>query len=233
MKQKETYWLIVFSTLVAMLFLGTSVFADSVVTTEHFSGGLDHAGAYGSWDIHRGRLYQADTDSRLAKINFEVPQSGLMEYRFDVRYEDGGMEDRMGGFGVHFFVDDAYRGRSWGNGESYLFWLNYDDNATYGKSGFQAQIYKSSSFFEMDLLEDYQAGLPASYLTRSNLDMVVPVRIQINGYSGLVKIWDPTRKGVYFQFYLDQAPGKGNYIAFRTNSLSVSFDNLVVSKVNN
>jgi len=179
----------------------------------------------------RGRLYQSDEDQRLAKINFRVPQSGTMEYRFDVRYEGGGYEDRMGGFGLQVFADKAFAGRSWGNGKSYLLWLNYDENTTYGRPGFQAQVYKSRSHVDMRLLEDYQAQLPVKYLDIDYIDVAVPARIQVNGDTGLVKVWDPTRSGVYYRFYLDEAPGRGNYLALRTNSLAVSFDNLEVIRV--
>jgi hypothetical protein len=82
-------------------------------------------------------------------------------------------------------------------------------------------------------LEDYQARLPVSYLNRSNLDVTVPVKMQVNGNNGQVKVWDPTNMDRYYEFYLDSAPGRGNYISLRTNSLSVSFDNLVVTRVSN
>ena len=215
-----------------LVFTGT-VWGDTVVESMRFSGSVSHSGAYGDWESDSGRLYQKDTKEPLAKINFRVPQSGVMEYRFDVRYEGGGYEDRMGGFGVQLCVDEAFRGESWGNGESYLFWLNYDENPTYGKAGFQAQVYKSRSHVDMEIIDGYQIGLPTSQLRAANADVVVPVRMEVNCNTGLVKVWDPTRSGVYLRFYLDEAPGRGNYLSFRTNSLSVSFDNLVVTKMSN
>jgi hypothetical protein len=217
--------------LVCLFLITTVAWGDTVIGSEDFSSSPDHSGAYGDWHSMRGRLYQSDEDQRLAKINFRVPQSGTMEYRFDVRYEGGGYEDRMGGFGLQVFADKAFAGRSWGNGKSYLLWLNYDENTTYGRPGFQAQVYKSRSHVDMRLLEDYQAQLPVKYLDIDYIDVAVPARIQVNGDTGLVKVWDPTRSGVYYRFYLDEAPGRGNYLALRTNSLAVSFDNLEVIRV--
>jgi len=84
---------------------------------------------------------------------------------------------------------------------------------------------------KMELIDGYQFQLPAILLTRENLNMVIPVRIQVNGNTGLVKVRDPTREGMYLRFYLDEAPVRGNYISLRTNSLSVSFDNGIVKRV--
>jgi hypothetical protein len=137
----------------------------------------------------------------------------------------------MGGFGIHIFVDDAHNGKSWGNGKSYLLWLNYDEKPTYGGAGFRAQVYKSEGHSKMRLLEGYDVPLNPKVLTVKNLDLVVPVKIQVDGRSGLVKVWDPSRPGTYVRFYLDDSPGRGRYISLRTNSLAVSFDNLKISAV--
>ncbi|MFO7849480.1 MAG: hypothetical protein R6V67_05940 [Spirochaetia bacterium] len=228
MKQKQSGLLMVIFLLIA----GGPLFGETVLT-ENFSDTFDHSGAYGDWEVNRGRLYQEDTEEHLSKINFKAPQKGLMEYRFNVRYEDGGIEDRMGGFGVHLFVDSAFSGKSWGNGKSYLLWLNYDEDPAYGSRGFQAQVYKSTKHFEMELLDGYEVELPVSYLSSSYMDTIIPVRLQVDGDSGLVKVWDPSREGRYFRFYLDEAPEEGDYFSFRTNNLSVSFDDLVIRRVDN
>ncbi|MFP4266658.1 MAG: hypothetical protein ACLFQW_01545 [Spirochaetaceae bacterium] len=226
MKRKQS----VFSIVIFLLFSGGYLFAQTAAS-ENFSGSLDHSGAYGQWEVDGGRLYQKDTEEHLAKINFKAPQKGIMEYRFDVRYEGGGIEDRMGGFGVHLFVDSAFAGKSWGNGESCLLWLNYDEDPIYGSAGLQAQVYKSTKHFEMELLEDYETELPVRYLDTSYMDTVIPVKIQVDCSDGKVKVYDPTQSGRYFQFYLDEVPKEGNYFSFRTNNLSLSFDNLLIQRV--
>jgi hypothetical protein len=213
---------------VLLLFLPFLAAADTIQVDRQFTSELDHDGAVGDWTLENGRLHQRDTRQHMAKINFQVPQRGPMEYRFDVQYEDGGIEDQMGGFGIHVFVDEPFPGRSWGNGNSYLLWVNYDPEATYGKQGFTAQVYNSSNFFTMQLLPAYQMKLDTAMLTRENLSLTIPVRIQINGKTGLVKVYDPRREGYYYKFRLPEAPMRGSHIALRTNSLAVSFDNLNV-----
>lgn len=222
------------SVLMCILLLtagATLAFADTTVLSNSFSDGLSDSGEYGGWRVRGDRLYQQDTKEHLAKINFEAAQSGLMEYNFDVRYEAGGLTDRMGGFGIQVFVDDAHKGESWGNGKSYLLWLNYDEDPSYGEAGFRGQVYRSYGHSHMELLDGYDVGLNPQVLTQENMSLKVPVKIQVDGDTGLVKVWDPSRPGTYVRFYLDRGPGKGNYISLRTNSLAASFDNVEVSKV--
>ena len=218
--------------LIVTLFLLLPAFAaaDTVELSRDFGSGLSHDGAVGSWSTQGGRLHQKDTDNRLAKINFPAPQKGTMEYRFDVRYEGGG-EDQMGGFGIHVFVDEAYADRSWGNGTSYLLWVNYDPEATYGKQGFVAQVYKSTNFFTMEIMKDYQLKLDTSMVSREALRTTIPIRIQVNGNTGLVKVYDPRREHYYYKFRLPEPPRSGSHIALRTNSLAASFDNLEVKRI--
>lgn len=217
-------------TMVVGLLFGAlvSLSADSHTFFADFDSAGFPYGEYGEWKLENGRLYQKDQDSRLAKITFEVDQSGIMEYSFNVRYEGGALSDRMGGFGLQVFVDDAHKGKSWGNGESYLLWVNYDQNPSYGQAGFRAQVYRSYTHSRMELLEGYDIPLDQRVLQAENLKVNIPVKIQVNGSNGLVKVWDPTRPGTYIRFYLDEAPGRGNYFSLRSNSLAVSFDNLSV-----
>ncbi|MDY7030258.1 MAG: hypothetical protein SVR04_18385 [Spirochaetota bacterium] len=217
--------------LVLLMACGSFLTAETNVLASKFQYGMSSAGEYGNWTVQNNRLYQMDTEEKLAKINFRAAQEGLMEYIFDVRYEGGGFIDRMGGFGIQVFVDDAHRGKSWGNGESFLLWLNYDEEPSYGKAGFRAQVYQSFSHSRMELIDGYDIPLNPSVLTAANMDLVIPVKIQIDGDTGLVKVWDPTREGMYVRFYLNKAPGEGSFISLRTNSLSVSFDNLTVTQL--
>src|SRR6056297_3795758 len=215
-----------------LLFAGAGLaFSETSVVGKALSSDMTDFGSYGGWKLRSNRLYQQDTQEHLAKINFPAPQRGLMEYNFDVRYEAGGLSDRMGGFGIQLFVDDAHKGKSWGNGESYLLWLNYDEDPTYGKAGFRGQVYRSYSHSRMELIEGYDVALNPRVLTQENMSLKVPVKIQVDGDTGLVKIWDPSRPGTYVRFYLDDSPGRGSYMSLRTNSLAASFDNLEVSRV--
>ncbi|HDQ14591.1 MAG TPA: hypothetical protein ENN41_07250 [Sediminispirochaeta sp.] len=217
--------------VVLLLTGGLTLVADEVVFSADFDSMPETAGSYGEWEVSRGRLHQRDSGNRLAKINFSVPQSGLMEYSFDVRYQGGGLEDRMGGFGVHVFADRAHRGKSWGNGESYLLWINYDENPSYGKAGFRGQVYRSFNHSWMELPESYDIPLDPKVLSTENLRLSIPLKIQVDGRSGLVKVWDPTRRGTYIRFQLESAPGEGRYFSLRSNSLALSFDNLRIRRI--
>ena len=199
--------------------------------TQSFSSRTGGTEATGSWNVQGGRLFQQDLEESIATIHFRVPQSGKMQYEFNVRYEKGGIEDRMGGFGMHVFADSMHNGRAWGVDGSYLLWINYDENATYGMPGFRAQVYKSTSHSTMHIMEKYDVGLPVSVLKAENADVKVPAQIIVDGDSGEVKVYDPTVSNYYYVFYLDNAPGRGNYFSLRTNSLSVSFDDLKVTKI--
>jgi len=189
-----------------------------------------HQFASGSWGLSGSRLYQNDVNARLAKVNMQIPQSGTMLYPFNVRYE-GGFEDGHGGFGIHIFMDTAFNGASWGAGNSYLLWLNYDENPIANSSiprGLSAQVYRSRSNSVMDLVGNFPLNDYTNYLIRSGiLSQNIPVKIMVNGNTGEVRIYDPTDTSgnFYFYFNLDQRdlPLKGNWIALRTNGLKVSF----------
>jgi len=184
--------------------------------------------ASGNWVLAGDRLYQNDVRARLAKTNIRVPQSGPMIYEFDVRYEDGA-QDGQGGFGLHIFAEDIYHRASWGSGISYLLWLNYDENpVTKGiPKGFSAQVYRSYSSAQMDLLESVDLNEFAYLLTDENLAEPVPFRIWADGNTGEVRIYDPTDidGDFYFYFFMDKKdlPMKGNWISLRTNGLKLSF----------
>lgn len=187
--------------------------------------------SHGDWEIKGGRLYQDDVDEPLAKINVAARQSGEMQYEFDVRYEGGGFTDLMGGFGIHIFVNDPWNGMSWGNGSSFLLWLNYDPMPTYGSKGFTAQVYKSSSETKMELVGEFDLNRFAYLLNASNMNISIPARIKIDGNTGSVWVEDPTLPGYGYRFSLGGSLGTGNYVALRTNSLALSFDNLTVTKL--
>lgn len=217
--------------IVSLLFVCALVVSVSAQTVAiHVPNGAVSP-SYGGWVGMNGRLYQNEADNPLAKVNFQVPQSGTMEYQFNVRYQ-GGFQDQKGGFGIQVFVDSAFHGKSWGDGHSYLLWLNYDQNASYGGSGFRAQVYKSASPTDMTILPNYDISLNPQILHQYATSTIVPVKIIVNGNTGNVKVYDPTTSTpYYYEFTLPTPPGTGNYVALRTNSLSVSFGDMKVTKL--
>jgi hypothetical protein len=184
--------------------------------------------ASGSWRFVGERLLQSDANARLAKVNFTVPQNGPMIYEFNARYESGA-EDGHGGFGVHIFADNVIDRASWGCGNSYLLWINYDENPiTRGiPKGLSAQVYRSYTNSWMELVDSVDLNEYAYLLTEENLSAPVPVKLSVNGDTGEVQIADPRDSGLqdYFYFYLDSKdiPLKGNYVALRTNGMNLSF----------
>lgn len=211
--------------------LSTAAFAEKVVFQHGFSAGTELPKSHGSWMVKGGRLYQDDVIEPMAKINIGAAQSGLMQYEFDVRYEDGGFDDLKGGFGIHVFVDKAHDGVSWGNGNSFLLWLNYDENATYGPSGFTGQVYKSTSPVEMELLGDFDLNMVLEYLSPEYMSYILKIRLKVDAKTGNVWIEDPTFPGYGYAFGLGGPLGEGNFVSFRTNSLSLSFDNIKITKL--
>jgi hypothetical protein len=180
--------------------------------------------AYGKWAVIGDRLYQSNLKAGMARVDIPAPQAGMMVYEFNVRYEDGGTDDMHAGFGIHIFVDKPASGRAWGNGKSYLLWLNYDENAKGITKGFSAQIYKSLTNSKMELIADIDLNDYAYLLTEDLLDMVIPVKMVVNGFNGDVKFYDPTDSSYVYKFNLgNTAPLSGKFISLRTNSMGISF----------
>ncbi|MDR3145639.1 MAG: hypothetical protein LBU21_05125 [Treponema sp.] len=183
--------------------------------------------AAGSWSFVGDRLYQSDARAGLAKVNFRAPQSGSMLYEFNARYESGA-EDGHGGFGLHIFADNVYDGPSWGSGNSYLLWLNYDENPANFQipRGLSAQVYRSYTNSWMELVESVNLNEYADLLTVDNLSYV-PFRITVDGVSGEVRVYDPADSNLssYYYFYIDRKdlPIRGNWAALRTNGIRLSF----------
>ncbi len=204
------------------------VFALSCMVTQVFSQVKlpEHYFASGDWALMGPRLYQNDAEAPLAKVNIRVPQSGAMVYAFNARYESGA-EDGHGGFGVHLFADDIHQRASWGSGNSYLLWLNYDENPVSKDipAGFSAQIYRSTSNSSMKLVQSIDLNQYRYLITEENLAQPIPVKIVMNGKSGEVRVYDPTDSSYYYYFFIDSAdvPLEGDWIALRTNGIRLSF----------
>jgi len=186
----------------------------------------EHFFASGDWALMGTRLYQNDDEAPLAKVNIRVPQSGAMVYAFNARYESGA-EDGHGGFGVHLFADKIHERASWGSGNSYLLWLNYDENPVSSgiPAGFSAQVYRSTSNSSMKLVESIDLNQYRFLITEENLSQPIPVKIVMNGETGQIKVYDPTDPTYYYYFYIDagDVPMKGDWIALRTNGIRLSF----------
>jgi hypothetical protein len=188
----------------------------------------EHRFAAGNWSFIGSRLYQNDGRAGLAKMNVRVPQSGPMLYEFNARYE-GGAEDGHGGLGLHVFVDSAFNGPSWGAGTSYLLWLNYDEKPISPQipRGLSAQVYRSRSNSAMDLVESVDLNQYSYTLTNDNLAQPVPFKIEVNGDTGEVRVYNPIDPNLadYYYFYVNtrDIPLKGNWVALRTNGMKLSF----------
>lgn len=249
--------------LVALLCLPLVLFAQTTVIEDDFSRMGSWVPGYGDWSVERGRLVQSSTAAGMARADREVPQNGLYQIDFTVRYVDGGyrsMQDYRdrefhAGFGIHLGVSDPpLRGKSWGNDESYLLWLNLDTRPAVRSSasqhyGFRAQVYESADHVTMDLMRssemrnlfgdsrasvDLAAALQAAGVEFSvaelepYLEREVPVSIRVNTRTGEIGVKDPTAPVRYY-FSVDPAMLDGEYVSLRTNALAASFDDFTVT----
>jgi len=194
----------------------------------------DWKAAYGDWKMINGRLSQLSLKAGMAMAHVYLPQSGVMQYEVDIRYL-GGLEDEYGGLGFHVFVDKPHSRKSWGSGKSDLLWITYDPKA-YGGSGVYAQAYKSKSHIDMNLLHKGNAyELPAVYLSKIDVTRLnkyyLPVKVVVDGDTGIVKVYDPLVANYYYKFSLGGALGKGSYVSVRTNSLAASFADFRATKL--
>ncbi len=202
---------------VLLLCTGQFVFSQSVLPEHRF--------AAGSWILRGNRLYQSDSEHGLAKANIKIPQSGSMRYRFNARFE-GGMEDMHGGFGIHVFADSAYPGASWGCGNSYLLWLNFDADPVLKEipRGLSAQVYRSYSHSYMELMKSVDLNRYGYILNNASADTMLPIDIIVNGNTGDVRIANPLNNDTYFTLNLgNKTPLRGSWIALRTNGMAASF----------
>jgi len=209
-----------FAIFILVMGISMPIFAQAVAPEYTF--------ASGSWRFIGPRLYQNDDKASLARANFKVPQSGIMLYEFNIRYE-GGAEDGHGGVGIHIFMDNAVNRASWGAGKSWLLWLNYDKKplSSGTPAGLSAQVYKSINNSRMELIESIPLTGYERFLTREYLASPVTFRIIANGDTGEVRIYDPTdpRNKKYYFFFIDKRdlPLKGSFVALRTNGIKLSF----------
>jgi hypothetical protein len=205
-----------------------------VVPALLFSQNMDGwTAAYGDWGTAGGRVVQRSTTAGMAQAYMRLPQSGIMQYEFDVKYLDGG-DDMFAAFGFHVGIDSVAGGKSWGNGKSFLLWLTLDPKV-YGGSGVYGQAYYSASHSAMDMVHGAtEFELPMDRLADINLERMamyaLPIKARINYNTGEVKVWDPTVPNYYYYFSLGGPIRGGNYISIRSNSLAASFGNFKVTR---
>jgi hypothetical protein len=250
--------------VVVLLLFASLVYAQTVVERSSFSNMQGWRAGGGDWVTSGGRLVQRDPMVPLARIDKRVDARGVYQIDFDIRYVDGGYASEQdlrngyyhAGFGVHVGVANPPLGRqAWGNGESYLLWLNLDTRPETRRNapehyGFRAQVYESVSHSQMDLwetasarrmfgspvmsidlmeaLRNYGVNLSVNDLMKY-LNRDVPVSIRVNTRTGEIGVKDPTAP-IRFYFNVDPALIRGRYVSLRTNSLSASYDDFTVTQ---
>ncbi len=250
--------------VVVLLLFASLVYAQTVVERSSFSNMQGWRAGGGSWATSGGRLVQRDPQAPLARIDKRVDARGVYQIDFDIRYVDGGYTSEQdlrnrhyhAGFGVHVGVANPPLGRqAWGNGESYLLWLNLDTRPETRRNapehyGFRAQVYESVSHSQMDLwssgqsrrlfgdpimsidiieaLRNYDVNMSVNDLMQY-LDRDVPVSIRVNTRTGEIGVKDPTAP-IRFYFTADPALLRGSYVSLRTNALSASYDDFTVTQ---
>ena len=226
--------------LLALILLLTPflIFSQTVLVNDDFNSMNGWKASYGNWKIVDGRLAQLSTTAGKAKIDRYVPQSGLMQYEFNVHYIDGGL-DSYAGFGIHVFIDKPAKGISWGDGKSFLLWITYDPKA-YGGTGMYGQVYKSETNSYMYLKKGYHQEIPVKiqiggkdyvYLDPAYAKYNIPIKFTVDSATGAVKLYDPLIPNWVWKFSLGGPLPKGSYVSLRSNSLALSFDNFKVTKL--
>ena len=221
--------------VLSILGAGT-VFAQSVVADDSFASIGSWRAAGGTWRAD-GRLTQADAQAPIAQIVRQLPQSGVYEVEFTITYAAGGYRSEQdarrdiyrAGFGLHIGIDRPSGVLSWGNGNSYLLWVNLDTEVprTSRHYGLRGQIYRSRTDTDMTLMDDFNVEIlplaQALDTVGGMLNQAVPVRLRINTNDGEVRVYDPTDPGYYYYFYLEPRLLRGSWISLRTSKFSAAF----------
>jgi hypothetical protein len=229
--------------VLVFIFVSAVAFSQTVRLMENFSSPslVGWNAVSGNWKVINGRLTQTDTKEYMAMITVPVYQSGKMMYEFDLKYVDGGQDD-YAGFGIHVCVNNPTNTRSWGNGESVLGWVTWDPKH-YGYPGGYIQVYESRGKTSMGLDRHIYPGsdplkygdaiiVPSGYLRYEYLDATVPIKLFLDTSTGEGRFYDPLDPDrYYYPFYLGRPIKPGGFITFRTNSVSVSVDNLKITRM--
>jgi len=175
--------------IVLLLLLPFFISAQTVIERDTFNNLGGWRAGYGDWAIRGGALAQLNKNTGLARIDAKIPQSGVYQVDFTIRYLDGGYASATdyqrglfhAGFGIHVGVSNPALGKmAWGNGKGYLLWLNLDTRPETRQMhpehyGFRAQVYESTSNVDMSL---YQSPAVRSLLgdPRLSIDIMQALR---------------------------------------------------------
>jgi RHS repeat-associated protein len=182
------------------------VSGDIEVLADDFNDG-DAAGwtaHNGTWNVvtsGNGYAYeQSDTVSTASNSSRPVEQAGLMGFDWTVTFDSGGRAA-----GMHLF---ASQDSSTNHGDSYLVW----------QDGGYVRIYES---INNALAQRAYVWLPTTNGETHHY------RATYDPGSGLISVW---RDGQFAVSWSDSSPlTTGSYLAFRTNSSRVRFDDVHVS----
>ena len=223
--------------IMLLFFVGlctASAVGDRTLFTDSFEFLGEWAPHSGEWLVTDGELRQEDVNEKIAGISRIVRQEGTLVYEFDVRYISG-LRDSYGGFGIHILVDKPTGLRSWGQNQSYLFWLTYDVQAYQAENVF-AQVYKSRGPTEMEyyFMRGDEYPIPTNIFSvtalpdASKVPDALHVKLMIDTKTGNGRLYNPNRPDSYYDISLGSALGTGMYIGLRTNSVALAFDNVSV-----
>ena len=113
----------------------------------------------------------------------------------------------------------------------------------YGSPGGFLHLYESRGSTDMVLstrlfpsgdIMRYGNLMPISreYLKTEYLQYTIPIKIMLDTRTGSGKFYDPFAPDkYYYRFSLGSPVRSGDYLTFRTNSLSVSIDNVRVTRL--
>ncbi len=214
-----------------------SAFGDRILFADSFEYLGEWEPHSGDWVVTDGELRQEDVNEKIAGISRIVRQEGILVYEFDVRYLSG-LKDSYGGFGIHILVDRPTGLRSWGQNRSYLFWLTYDVQAYQAENVF-AQVYKSKGLTRMEYydMRGDEYPVPTDILSvtalpdTSKAPGTLHIKLMIDTKTGNGRLYNPNRPDSYYDINLGSALETGMYIALRTNSVALAFDNVSVRMV--
>jgi hypothetical protein len=114
---------------------------------EGFKGAVSQTG---KWKINGDTAEQLDKNQYFAKLNIPVRQTGLQTlYSFTAKAAAKGWV----GLGLHLYVDDVQKKKSWGQGKSLLVWLTRDPE-TYKNQSSYLQLYRSDDDIHMERVVD-------------------------------------------------------------------------------
>jgi len=184
--------------------------------------------ASGKWVLTDTTICQEDLSSKQARIDIRLPEKEVIKFSFTVEYIKGGYRNKddlknkkiHAGFGVHIGVQNPnLKKSSWGNGKSYLLWLNIDTTDWTEKNrkeyiGLRAQIYRSSSAHIMRLLRDTRIKnnneldrmTPGDYIS---IDLVSAIQKLSNRFLPITKITEyAIQRGLFISIQFNKKTGK-------------------------